>query len=389
VSIWLDFYSVNLYIEDMKLVVQIQLMPDADQSARLRATVERTNRAANWIAGIAFEHQEANVFELRKLAYHEVRAKFGLSSQQAQLAIKAVSDAYKRDKSIGVSFREHAAIAYDQRTMGFKGIDRVSLLTLEGRIVVPFILGKYQADRIGNAKGQCDLVSREDGKWFLIVTVDVPEGSPIPVTDFIGVDLGIAQIATDSDGNSYSGKPVEWVRRKHNLQRKRLQKKNTRGAKKKLKRVAGKEARFRKHENHCISKQIVATAKGTGRGIACEDLTDIRDRPPAYVQPEIRYPKPWIREARNQLSGWSFAQLVAFLTYKAALAGVPLVKVDAHYTSQTCSRCGLCSRDNRKSQAKFLCVSCGHAANADKNAAENLSALGISKLPIGLAGPRA
>jgi putative transposase len=262
----------------MKLVVQIRLMPDADQSAKLRDVVERTNQAANWIAGIAFEHQEANVFELRKLVYHEVREKFGLSSQQAQLAIKAVSDVYKRDKSIPVVFRPHAAIAYDVRTMGFKGIDKVSLLTLEGRIVVPFILGKYQADRIKMAKGQCDLVLREDGKWFLIVTVDVPEGTPIPVTDFIGVDFGIAAIATDSDGNQHTGKPVDDTRRKHNFQRKRLGKRNTKGAKKKLKRVAGKEARFRKETNHVISKRIVESARGTNRGIGLEDLKDIRAR---------------------------------------------------------------------------------------------------------------
>ena len=359
----------------MKLIVQIRLMPDVDQAAKLKATVERTNAAANWVAGVAFTHQTANVFELRKLAYHDVREKFGLSSQQAQLAIKAVSDAYKRDKSIRVVFRPHAAIAYDMRTMGFKGIDKVSLLTLEGRTVVPFILGKYQANRIGAAKGQCDLVLRKDGKWFLIVTVDVPEGSPIPVTDFLGVDLGLANIATDSDGTDYSGKPVESVRRKHNLQRKRLGHRNTKGAKKKAKRVAGKEARFRKHENHCISKAIVETAKGTGRGIAVEDLTGIRDRIPA-----------WGREARNRLSGWSFFQLVSFLSYKAALAGVPLVKVDPRNTSRTCAVCGHCEKDNRKSQAKFLCVVCGHRANADQNAARNIRALAVSKPATELAG---
>jgi len=141
-----------------------------------------------------------------------------------------------------------------------------------------------------------------------------------------------------------------------------------------LKRIAGKEARFRKHENHCISKSIVAAAKGTGRGIAVEDLSGIRDRLPA-----------WGRDARNRLSGWSFAQLVAFLDYKARLAGVPVVKVNPAYTSQTCSACGHCEKDNRKSQEKFLCVSCGMGMNADKNAALNLRALALSKQAIELA----
>ena len=43
----------------------------------------------------------------------------------------------------GGQARPHAAIVYDQQVMSFKGIDRVSLLTLEGRVVVPFILGNY------------------------------------------------------------------------------------------------------------------------------------------------------------------------------------------------------------------------------------------------------
>jgi putative transposase len=312
---------------------------------------------------------------LRKLVYHDVRAKFGLSSQQAQLAIKAVSDVYKRDKSIRVTFCKNAAIAYDIRTMGFKGIDRVSLLTLEGRIVVPFILGKYQAERMPMAKGQSDLVLRKDGKWFLIVTVDMPEGSPIPATDFIGVDLGIVHIATDSDGNTHSGTAVDVVRRKHNLQRKRLGKRNTKGAKKKLKRVAGKEARFRKHENHCISKAIVESAKRTDRGIAVEELTGIRERIRARGG-----------EARNRLSGWSFSQLYGFLAYKADLAGVRIIKVDPRNTSRTCAACGHCDKANRPSQAKFSCKACGHEANADRNAARNIRALAKSKLAIGLVG---
>lgn len=355
-------------------------MPDADQSTKLRETVERSNEACNWIAEVAFGRRTANVFELRKLAYHEVRAKFGLSSQQTQLAIKAVSDAYKRNKTIKVSFRPRASIAYDPRTMSFKGIDRVSLLTLEGRIVVPFILGKYQADRISHAKGQCGLMLRGDGKWFLVVTVDVPEDSPIPVTDFIGIDLGIAAIAADSDGNQYSGKPIEKIRRKHNLQRKRLQKRNTKGAKKKLKRISGKEARFRKHENHCISKSIVENAGGTNRGIGLEDLKGIRARITARGG-----------DARNRLGGWAFSQLGVFIGYKAALAGVPVVSIDPRNTSRTCSECGHCARANRKSQGEFSCKACGMSMNADQNAALNIKfkALAAFKPAIELVSPRA
>ena len=190
----------------MKLVVQTQLLPDDGQDQSLKAIVERFNEARNWVAVACFARRETNQFEVRKFAYREVRDRFGLSSQMAQLAIKNVCDAYKRDKTICPVFDPHAAIVYDQRVMSFKGIDRVSLLTLEGRVVVPFILGSYFDKRFKLPRGQADLILRDDGKWFLLVTVDVPDGTEIPATDFIGIDLGIINIATDSDGGQMSAR---------------------------------------------------------------------------------------------------------------------------------------------------------------------------------------
>src|SRR4051794_37636879 len=287
----------------MKLILQVQLRPDAETTAKLRATVERFNGAATWLAGVAFEHQTSNKFAIQKTAYAALRAKFGPPADMAIRCISQVCEASKRDKAKQPKFRNQAAVPYSMgKNIGFKGIDRVSLSTLNGRVVVPFLMGKSQAERFGWSKGQCDLVPRTDGKWFLLVTVEVPDGTPVPPSDFIGVDLGIANIATDSDGGQHSGAATEKVRRKHNLQRKRLGKRNTKGAKKKLKRIAGKEARFKRHENHCISKTIVQSAERSGRGIALEALTQIRSRVKARGG-----------DARNRRGGWGFAQLGAFI----------------------------------------------------------------------------
>jgi IS605 OrfB family transposase len=228
----------------------------------------------------------------------------------------------------------------------------------------------YQAERIGHPKGQCDLVLRKDGKWFLMVTIEVPDGTPIDPEDFIGVDLGIVTIATTSDGDGHDGKDVERVRVRHNLQRKRLGRTNTTGSKKKIRRMRDKEARFRRHENHVVSKRIVGTAKRTGRGIAIEDLDGIRERVTARGG-----------DGRNRLSGWSFAQLGRFIESKAQLAGVPVVHVDPRDTSKTCSECGHCNRANRKSQAEFRCQACGHESHADVNAARNIRALAVLSRP--------
>jgi putative transposase len=356
----------------MKLTIQLQLLPTPTQKADLLATMERFNAAASYAASVGFEAKIFGQVTLHKLAYYEIRERFGLSSQMAVRAIAKAVECFQRDKTKCPVFKPRSAICYDQRVMSFKGLTEVSLWALTGRLRIPFVCGTYQRERQGRIKGQADLVYRQ-GKFYLLCTIDLPESTPVDAKDFLGIDLGIANIATDSDGTSYSGKPVDDVRRKHNLQRRRLQKRGTKGAKKKLRRVAAKESRFRKHQNHVISKAIVRNAQRTSRGIACEDLTGIRQRVTARGG-----------DARNRLSGWAFSQLCAFLAYKAQLAGVSVVKVDPRNTSRTCAECGHVAKANRTSQEKFLCVSCGHRANADQNAARNIRALAECKPAIEL-----
>src|SRR5512135_3490376 len=356
----------------MKLTLQTQLLPDATDAARLKATVERFNEAADWLAGFVFERKVSNKIVLQQLAYRELRERFEISSQMAVRCIAQVCEAYKRDKTIRPRFRKHAAVPYDKRLMSFKGPDRVSLLTIEGRVIVPVVMGKYQAERFTHAKGQADLVLRFDGKWFLLVTVDIPDDAPIPATDFIGIDLGIIDIATDSDGGRMSGAKVETAQRKYGDRRKTLQEAATkrrksgrrpRSIRRRIARDKAREARYKKDVNHCTSKAYVDTARRTGRGIALEDLEGIRERATARGG-----------DARNRLHGRSFFQFRSFLTYKARTAGVPVVFVDPAYTSKDCAECGHRDSRNRKTQATFRCVACGHTDNADRNAARNIRA---------------
>src|SRR5207248_5516832 len=141
------------------------------------------------------------------------------------------------------------------------------------------------------------------------------------------------------------------------LLRQRLQKRGTKSAKRHLKKLSGKEARFKKNTNHVISKRIVNKAKANNQGIATEELRHVRTRTEARLR----------HSQRSRHSSWSFAQLRFFLTYKAALAGVPLHVVDPRNTSRTCSACGHCAKENRKSQASFVCQQCGYTDYADRN----------------------
>ncbi|MCR4374167.1 MAG: transposase [Acidobacteria bacterium] len=344
----------------MVLTLQLRLLPTAKQAAQLRATMRAFNAAATYAARVGFEAGLRSQPSIHRLTYYQLREKFGLSSQMAVRAIGKAVEYFARDKTVCPVFRPDGAMTYDERLMSFKGMDTVSLLTLDGRELVPLIYGEYQRQRFDRMKGQVDLVLR-DGQFYLYASITVPDGAPIEPADFLGVDLGIVNLATDSDGTTHTGEAVERVRRKHTKQRRALQRRNTRGAKKKLKRIAKKESRFRRHENHCISKQIVQAAKDTARGIGVEDLTHIRER--ATVR----------RKQRNRQGGWAFAQLRAFVEYKAALAGVRVVAVDPRNTSRTCSQCGHCEKGNRKSQAEFRCLHCDHSISADFNAARNIA----------------
>lgn len=349
----------------MKQALLVKLEPTPEQSILLLTTMQAFADACNYLAGVAFASGSANKYRLQEEAYQSVRVHFGLSAQMACLAISKTCEAFKRDRTKRPKFRPRGAMPFDSRVMSWKGLGRVSLLTLSGRIVVPIRFGAYQEARLDKRQGQADLIFRE-GQWFLSVTVDAPEADPLDPEGVLGVDLGIVNVATDSDGNRYSGGLILGTRRRHRRTRARLQSKGTKSAKRLLKKRRRKETRFQRHENHKVSKEIVARAKGTKRAIALEDLTGIRER--------IRSRKP----QRATLSSWAFAQLRAFIAYKARAAGVPVVFVDARNTSRTCPACGHIDKANRKSQASFLCVSCGCAGNADQIAAENIRRVALS-----------
>jgi len=357
----------------VKLVATVKLLVSPEERERLLATMRRVNEACSWLARLAFAAQSADKIVLQRLHYRAMRDQFGLSAQHAVRAISKVCEVYKRDKSKCPSFKPHGAIPYDQRIYTFKnGLDRVSLLALDGRIVVPCAVGAYHRGRLEGVRGQADLVYRK-GKLYLFVTVEVPDGSPIDPDGWLGVDLGIRNLAVDSDGAAHSGEATLAARSRIAKLRAGLQSAGTKSAKRHLRKLRRRERHFHAHTNHVISKSIVRKAKDTGRGIAIEDLNGIRNR-------------VTVRKAqRTTLHSWSFFQLRSFLSYKATLSGVALVAVDPRNTSRTCPECGNIDKANRRSQAEFVCTGCGFAANADHVGARNIASRAEVIRPIGSA----
>ena len=341
--------------------LKIKLQPNREQFESLLATMKRFNEACNFISKLAFDTKTFSKIKLQKDCYYTIREQFSLSAQMTVRAIGKVIESYKVDKKALHAFKDTGAMVYDQRILSFRNLETASILTLDGRIEVPMVIGKYHHGLLAGrrVRGQADLIL-QDGTFYLMLVVEVPEAPVVTDDDFIGVDMGIVNIAVDSTGEVFSGSAINNVRQRNVRLRARLQHKGTKSAKRLLKKRNRKEKRFVRDVNHCTSKKIVEKAKALGTGIALEDLTGIRRK--TTVRKQQRY----------QHSSWSFYQLRQFIEYKACIAGVPVAIVDRKDTSITCPSCGNIDKKNRKSRDEFRCKACGYAAPADNVAAENI-----------------
>jgi len=355
----------------MKLIAQVKLIPTDAQADALRRTLEAANAACDAVSVLAWNTRTFKKFDLQKLCYLSIRETYDLSSQLAIRVIAKVGDAYKLDKETLRTFRQHGSIAYDDRILSWAlpGC-KVSIWTLDGRLTIPFRTGDRQMAFLAYQQGESDLVYRR-GSWYLLATCDIPEPSEQEVDAVLGVDLGIVNLATDSDGERHIGTQVEQKRKWYASRKKALQSISTRSAKRRLRRLSGRQHRYQRDINHIISKRLVAKAERTKRAIGLEELTHIRTR--------ARVTGP-AQRARH--SNWAFAQLRAYIAYKARMAGVRVMVIDPAYTSQDCHACGHRAQANRRSQAEFCCVKCGHAAPADFNAALNIRERAAVKQPM-------
>jgi IS605 OrfB family transposase len=352
----------------VKTIAKIHLIADENGSKRLLDTMEAFNAACNEIAETCFKEQTASKYTIQTIVYHAIREKYNLSAQLCIRAIAKTCEAFKLNKKVKPTFKKHGSITYDSRILTFKGLQsefpQVSLTTLDGRRTFNIKIATYFAGRTDRVVGQVDLVYR-DGKFFLYATCDMPEGTLLEINDVLGVDLGVKNIAVDNTGTIFSNEKVESIRKRVHTHRADLQRKGTKSAKRRLKKVSHKESRFRTDTNHCVSKYLVEKAKDTNCAIALEDLSGINSRT------TVR------KSQRSERLSWAFYQLRSFITYKAVLAGVPVILVDPKYTSQKCNKCGHTKKANRQSQGEFCCKACGHEDHADRNGAKNIRDKGL------------
>lgn len=341
-----------------KLQVPVELRQEIDQ------TLQGFADACNQILEIAKTEKVKNTTKLHHLTYYQVKASTGLKANHVCQAIRRVVGALTGQKQVH-KFRP-TSISLDVRTFSYREKDQhVGITLMSGRVWLPLSIGNYQLALLkGQSPTSAVLVKHRNGDYYIQIQVELPTEPTGKTPKVIGVDLGRRDIAHTSTGKSWDGEQVQKVRDHFAKVRASVQSKRTKGAKRLLKRLSGRERRFQKWLNHTISRQLVDEAKSTGAALAFEDLTGIRQR--AKVRG---------KDQRRQHHSWAFYQLRQFTSYKALIAGVPVLLVNPAYTSKTCHQCLHIGHRDGKS---FRCENCGWHGDADFNAANVISLVGLS-----------
>ena len=391
--------------------MKLHIRPSDEAVHAFRETTEAYRQGCNYVSEYIFCHDMNLTFlKLTEHTYQNLRKEYGLKAQLAQSVVKTVIARYKTVESQleGHPYRykdESGRLQYIPRTLKWlvkpvlfsrpqadyvrnrdysfvadkeTGERRLSLNTLSGRVLVPYDVPEPFAGYFdGTWKFGTGKLVRLKGEWYfhLPVTAEVPEDQVMTrdkVRHVVGIDRGLRFLAAtyDEKGKNrfFCGRRA--VEKRHAFQKVRdeLQARGTKSSKRALKRISGRENRWMSDVNHRISKTLV-DAYGKGTLFVMEDLTGV-----SFSQDTLG---SRTAKGRKDLRSWPFYQLEQDLTYKAQAAGSAVLKVDAHYTSQRCPKCGRIHRENRlHSRHLYRCDRCGYQSNDDRLGAMNIQMLG-------------
>jgi len=342
-----------------------------EQEKLLRSTVNLYTKSWNYCVDVAWSARGISKKDLHNATYYLVREKFGLKSQytcssrdRALESVRSARALESRGKKVSKPCAKSVPLRLDKNTFSFKNDREAVVVTTQGKRIEIELTWHRQAARYRD--WMC--ISGEIGfdRWGKPVLRLFFTKEPILYerTGFvIGADRGIKRPVVLSI-NRFYGKAC-WKEHERRLLSliSRLQSQGTKSAKKHLRRVWRRLRLFRENCDRVMAKEIIKLLQ-PGDTIVLEDLKNIRDR--CGAKGKVR------KKHRAKVGRWSFNRLELWLRYYAELEGVFVETVSAHNTSRECSRCGVVSKNNRKSRSFYVC-SCGLNLNADLNAARNIA----------------
>jgi putative transposase len=307
-------------------------------------------------------------------------------SQVLQQKVRDLDTAYK-------NFFEHRADFPERKKKG-KAAD--SFRFPQGfridnrRVFLPKIgwLGFFKSRDIAGTPRNVT-VSRKGKHWFVSICCEVEQAAAERQSKSVGIDMGIAKLCAMSDGTIVENpKAFKRYRSKlAKLQRRLAKKKKFSANFRKIKaRINALYTKIANARNDNIHKTTTKIAKNHGL-VVIEDLRvkamsksakGSKEKPGNYVRQKSGLNRSILD------AGWG--EFRRKLAYKLDWAGGFLVAVDPKNTSRRCSVCGHTAKENRLTQADFICVKCGHADDADVNAAVNILRAGHARLARGEIG---
>ena len=308
-------------------------------------------------------------------------------SQALQHALKDLEKAYKnffakragfpkfKRKGSGDSFR-------------YPDSKQIKLDQANNRVFLPK-LGwlRYRNSREVLGEVRNVTVGQSGGKWFVSIQTqrEVEQSLPISTTA-IGIDVGITRFATLSDAsliaplNSFKKHRQRLARYQRRMSRKVKFSNNWKKTKAKVQKLHTHIANARKDFLHKTSTTI-----SQNHALVCvEDLQVKNMSRSAKGNSEQHGSRVKQKSGLNRCildQGWG--EFRRQLAYKVSWNSGVLLSVPPHHTSQTCPCCGHVSKDNRQTQAKFLCVDCGYENHADVVGAINILERGYRLLACG------
>lgn len=360
------------------LTLVCKLQPSDEQVAKMDDLLKAFADGCNY-ANEQVQPGITSKTTIQSLVYNDIRAKFGLSANQAVRVCARVGANRKAAKTKGETVEEFnpTAADYDARIFAFREKDwSVSLTLLGCREHLPMVVANYQKGKLkGHKPTSAQLCKHKDGLFYIHIQLTSEAPKPIKSKRVIGVDFGRRDIARTSTGQAWDGKQVQQARDKFARVRASLQHKASKGTRSTrrrvrqiLKRLSGRERRYQTWLNHNISIAIVQLALELQAIIAIEDLTGIRER---------TNQQPRNKTERRRSNSWAFYQLRLFLAYKSIKFGVEKVVIPPAYTSQTCHQClhiGL------RTDKRFKCANerCSWHGDADDNGSKMIELWGVS-----------
>lgn len=386
---------------EIQVTIKVKLkITNSETALSFSKTTEQYRQACNYVSEYIFNHDfDMKQSRLNKELYAKLRNLFSLKSQMAQSVIRTVIARYKtvktqmlrrpykyQDQNTGEWHREGRDLAWlckpisfnrpqvdlqRNRDWSYLSNGQLSINTLDGRVKADPVCHGFNQYFDGTWKFGLAKLLKTGNKWYLHIsaTKEVADFDKQTVKHVVGIDRGLRFLATtyDEQGNTafFDGKAIMRKRAKYQKLRATLQAKGTKSAKRRLKKLSGRENRWMSDVNHCLSKTLVQKY-GADTLFVLENLNGV-----SFERTDLS------KSLRSQNKSWAFCQLEQFLTYKAHLNDSEVVEVSAKYTSQRCPKCGVIKKDNRNHEKhEYHCANCGYRSNDDRIGAMNIQLLG-------------